>query len=125
MYHGRSLGGGVAAALATERPPAALVLESTFTSLAALARTRGLPESLCRHPFRTDRALPGLQRPVLVLHGRDDELIPPAHGRELHALAPGSTYVELPGGHNDFPGDRAAYEDALRQFLRTHAILAG
>lgn len=124
VYHGRSLGGGVAAALAAERPPAALVLESTFTSLAALARTKGLPESLCRHPFRTDAVLPGLGRPVLVLHGADDALIPPTHGRELHARAPGSTYVELPGEHNDFPRDRAAYEAAVRGFFAEHGVLA-
>jgi len=125
VFHGRSLGGGVAAALAAARPPAALILESTFTSLAALARTRGLPERLCRHPFRTDRVLPGLQRPVLILHGADDALIPAAHGRSLHASAPGSTYVELPGHHNDFPLDRVAYEAAIVGFLRSAEVLGG
>lgn len=123
VYHGRSLGGGVAAALSADRPPAALVLESTFTSLAALARSRGLLESLCRHPFRTDRVLPHLDRPVLIFHGADDDLIPPAHARALHALTPNSRYVELPGHHNDFPQDRPAYVAALRTFLRTHHIL--
>jgi fermentation-respiration switch protein FrsA (DUF1100 family) len=113
VFHGRSLGGGVAAALAAARPPAALILESTFTSLAALARTRGLPESLC------------LQRPVLILHGADDVLIPAAHGRSLHASAPGSTYVELPGHHNDFPLDRVAYEAAIVGFLRSAGVLGG
>lgn len=123
IFHGRSLGGGVAAALAAERPPAALILESTFTSLAALARSRGLLESLCRHPFRTDRVLPGLGKPVLILHGADDELIPPAHARQLHAITPGSQFVELPGHHNDFPGDPAAYAAAVRGFLKTSGCL--
>lgn len=122
-YHGRSLGGGVASALAAERPPAALILESTFTSLAALARSRGLLESLCRHPFRTDRVLPTLDRPVLILHGADDEMIPPTHARTLHAATPGSTYLEAPGGHNDFPRDRRAYIAAIRTFLQTNHIL--
>lgn len=122
-YHGRSLGGGVAGALAAERPPAALILESTFTSLAALARSRGLLESLCRHPFRTDRVLPTLARPVLILHGSDDDLIPPDHARRLHALAPGSVLFESPGGHNDFPRDHAAYTAALREFLATSGLL--
>lgn len=97
VFHGRSLGGGVAGALAAERPPAALILESTFTSLAALARSRGLLEPLCRHPFRTDRVLPGLGKPVLILHGADDELIPPAHARQLHATSSGkraSTFTD-------------------------------
>ncbi|WAS96711.1 alpha/beta hydrolase [Nannocystis punicea] len=123
VFHGRSLGGGVASALAAVRPPAALILESTFTSLAALARKHGLPEALCRHPFRTDRVLPALQRPVLILHGSEDEMIPVAHGRSLHTSAPGSTYVELPGGHNDFPRDRPAYERALDAFLRASGVL--
>jgi fermentation-respiration switch protein FrsA (DUF1100 family) len=124
-YHGRSLGGGVAAALGAARPPPALILESTFTSLAAVARSRGLLESLCRHPFHTDRVLPGLDRPVLILHGADDELIPPAHARRLHALTPDSQYVELPGHHNDFPGDPAAYTAAIREFLRVHLLATG
>lgn len=122
-YHGRSLGGGVASALAAERKPAALILESTFTSLAALARSRGLLESLCRHPFRTDRVLPTLARPVLILHGAQDELIDPSHGRTLHSLTPDSQYVELPGHHNDFPGDRPAYITAIRTFLQTNNFM--
>ena len=124
-YHGRSLGGGVAGALAAERPPAALILESTFTSLAALARSRGLLESLCRHPFRTDRVLPDLARPVLILHGEHDDLIPPDHARRLHAAAPDSRLVLLPGGHNDFPRDHAAYLAAITDFLAAHALTAG
>ncbi|PCC73726.1 hypothetical protein SAMN02745121_06844 [Nannocystis exedens] len=123
VFHGRSLGGGVASALAAARAPAALILESTFTSLAALARSQGLPEGLCRHPFRTDRVLPTLQRPLLILHGSEDEVIPVAHGRSLHASVPGSTYVELPGRHNDFPRDRAAYDAALVAFLRAAGVL--
>ena len=37
IYHGRSLGGGVAAALAAERPPKAMILQSTFSSMASMA----------------------------------------------------------------------------------------
>jgi pimeloyl-ACP methyl ester carboxylesterase len=38
--------------------------------------------------------------PTLVIHGLDDMLIPPAHGRELAGLIPGARLVELPGaGH--------------------------
>jgi 3-oxoadipate enol-lactonase len=38
--------------------------------------------------------------PTLVLHGQDDRLVPPAHGRELASSIPGARLVELPGaGH--------------------------
>jgi len=41
-----------------------------------------------------------IQRPVLILWGREDAWIPPEKGRLLHRMIPGSTLVELPGtGH--------------------------
>jgi pimeloyl-ACP methyl ester carboxylesterase len=44
------------------------------------------------------RELDGL--PTLVLHGADDRLIPPAHGRRLAAAIPGARLIELPDtGH--------------------------
>jgi pimeloyl-ACP methyl ester carboxylesterase len=38
--------------------------------------------------------------PTLVVHGLDDRLVPPEHGRELASLIPGARLVEMPGaGH--------------------------
>lgn len=123
VYHGRSLGGGVAAALSEVRAPAAVVVESTFTSAAAMAQARGLPGFLARHPFRSDEALKKLGRPVLIMHGTQDEIIPVGHGRRLHARVPGSVYREMEGGHLDFPRDWAAYSAAIGGFLRVSGIL--
>lgn len=88
IYHGLSLSGGVAAALATERPPAPLILECTFTSMEAMAHRHLLPGFLCRHPFRTDRVIAQLNCPILIMHGRRDNTIPVTHGHRLHDLAP-------------------------------------
>ena len=42
-----------------------------------------------------------LQVPVLVIHGRDDTLVPPANGEMTHAAATGSTLLMLDRmGHN-------------------------
>ena len=57
IAYGRSLGGGAACALARERKVAALVLESTFTSVRSLARGFGLPGFLVRDPFDNLSAL--------------------------------------------------------------------
>ncbi|NUQ68430.1 MAG: alpha/beta hydrolase [Phycisphaerales bacterium] len=119
IYHGRSIGGAVAAQVATERRPAALILESTLTSTLAFTRRMGVPDFLIASPWRTDRALPAIDVPVLLLHGRHDTIIPPDHSRTLAALAPRTTLVELDGGHNDFPHDRVAYWDAIDAHLRT------
>lgn len=116
FLHGRSLGGGVAAELAQRKKPAGLILESTFTSVAGFAWKFGVPPVLVRNPYRTDARIGSLGCPILILHGADDEAIPAAHGRALHALA-GSRYYEGPGGHNDFPRDRDEYEGVVLEFV--------
>ncbi len=122
ILHGRSLGTGVAAQLAGRRDAAALVLESPFTSVASFAAGFGAPPFLVRSPFRSDRALPKLGKPVLILHSRDDEIIGVAHGRRLHALVPGSELVELTGGHNSALSTRPEYWQAIDRFLDKCAI---
>lgn len=118
ILRGLSLGGGVAVALAAERRPAAVVLECTFASVAALAERRWLPAALCRHPFRSDRVLPTLGVPVLMLHGRHDEVIPIDHARRLAQRTPTAEFIELDCGHSSFRAD----PDAIAAFLRRHAL---
>jgi len=120
VFHGRSLGGGVAAQLAARRKPAALILESTFRSLAIMAHEYFVPSFLARHPLRTDRVVPEIDVPLLILHGANDTIIPVTHGRKLRDLAPpGTIYVEYDCGHNDFPGrgNRDAYWNQIAKFL--------
>jgi hypothetical protein len=124
VFHGRSLGGGVVAALAATHTPAAMILESTFTSAAAIWTRMLLPPFLCRHPFRSDAVLADYRGPVLLLHGTQDEVIPVRHGRRLHEVIPQSTYVEWPAGHNDFPPDPAAYWSAIESFLHDNGLVA-
>jgi hypothetical protein len=116
---GRSLGGGAVCALARERALAALVLESTFTSVKSLARRFGLPGLLVRDPFDNLAFLRRFPGPTLVLHGEGDDLIAPEHGRRLHAAAARSELHLLPCGHNDCPRPWAL----VRRFLVAHEIL--
>lgn len=119
IYEGQSLGGAVAAALAAEQPPAALILNCTFTSIPAMSGRYLVPGFLARNPFRTDRIVERLDVPILIMHGRRDITIPVSHGRRLHELAPHSRYVELDCGHPDFRVD----ERALREFLQENGLL--
>jgi fermentation-respiration switch protein FrsA (DUF1100 family) len=123
VFHGRSVGGGVAADLATRRTPAALILESTFTSITAMALKFGAPSFLLKHPFRTDRVVEGLDVPMLLFHGTRDTVVPVSHGRRLHELARGSTYVEYNSEHNDFPGE--GNEDAYWREIQAFLVRAG
>lgn len=117
IYHGRSLGGGVLAALAATDPPSGVIVESTFTSMRAMLARYLVPGFLCRDPFETARVLPSLGVPVLIVHGSKDVVVPVAHGRRLARLVPGATYLEFACGHNDLPPDRPAYEGSVRTLV--------
>jgi len=114
---GRSLGGGAACALALERPLAALVLESTFTSVRAMAGRFGLPGPLVVDPFDNLAAVTSLDVPSLILHGEHDPLIPVEHGAAL-AAAGTAPLVRMPCGHNDC---RDSFVHVL-DFLRARGI---
>lgn len=123
IYHGRSLGGGVAAQVALARPPAALITESTFTSVASFAWGYGVPSLLVQHPFRTDRALATFGFPILIMHGENDSFVPVSHAKKLAAIQPRATLAILEGDHNDFPVDMNVYRATIDQFLESAGLL--
>jgi fermentation-respiration switch protein FrsA (DUF1100 family) len=105
IVFGRSLGGAVAAWLAERTRPGALIIESTFTSLPDLVAQRypWLPARLlARMRFDTRDALTRVNSPVLVIHSRDDEIIPYAQARSnLEAIPGPKRFLELQSGHNE------------------------
>ncbi len=97
--HGRSLGGGVAARLASTADPGALVLESTFTSIVELAKEHYplLPVArLLKHRFMTRDLAERIHCPTLVAHGSADTVIDVRHGKELARLFGADEYIEVP-----------------------------
>jgi fermentation-respiration switch protein FrsA (DUF1100 family) len=125
IYFGRSLGGAIAAWLATIKPPKLLIVESSFTSVPDLAAEiyRFLPVRLIsRFHYETQRSLESVDRPVLIVHSRDDEIINVRHGKALYAAASGpKEFLELQGDHNSgFLLDRARYVQGLRMFLEKY-----
>ena len=101
--YGRSLGGGAAMVLAAQRPSPALILESTFSSVAAFARGFWAPPFLIRDRFDTLAAVRNFKGPILILHGSRDDIVPPQHGTDIAAAAPRATLRFMPCGHNDCP----------------------
>lgn len=121
---GRSLGGGAVCTLVGQRDLAALVLQSTFTSVRAFARSRWLPGFLVRDPFDNLAALERYPGPVLVMHGDRDDLIPHAHGQALARIAKRGRLVTYRCGHNDCPPSYDAMWRDIGSFLDEHGILA-
>jgi uncharacterized protein len=117
---GESLGTGVAVALASRHPLAALVLESPYTSIADIAAAIYwfLPvRLLIKDGFYSDRLIAKIAAPVLVLHGERDAVIPIAFGERLFALAaePKRFNRFAQAGHGDL--DQYGALSAVRAFL--------
>lgn len=87
---GESLGTGVAIALAVAHPPAALVLDSPYSSIADVAAAQFwmFPVRLVLwDQFRSDRLIDKVQAPVLMVHGSADQVIPLPFAEKLYGLA--------------------------------------
>lgn len=107
--YGHSLGSAVASELAVEHEPAALLLESPFTSAREMA-SRMIPRPVAalwpligRVNFDTRARVAAVTAPVSVAHGTLDGVIPVDMGRAVYAAARTKGQLLLvPGaGHND------------------------
>lgn len=123
VIFGKSLGGAVAVDLATRVPCGGLIVQSSFTSVGDLSK-RVMPLFPARWFMRSKYdSLEKIRRvaaPKLVVHSRDDDLIPFAMGESLYSAAP------EPKRHAWFDGadhnnliymHRRAWVEAIRDFL--------
>lgn len=131
VYCGRSLGAAVAVQLALEEPPAGLVLESPFTSLAALAcHHHPLPCPLLRRTFAgfydSLGKIAGLRSPLLIIQGDLDTIVPQQMAEELYRRAPEPKALCLvPGaGHADlWQVGGTTYWERWSRFLTQNAAV--
>lgn len=124
ILFGRSLGGAATAYLASRVKPGAVVLESTFTSLPDVVRDMPLGRFLSkgiRHHFPTLDRVPSIQVPLLVVHSREDTLIPYKHGVAIfEAAAEPKQFLEIRGDHNmGFVQSMEDYAAGWKRFLDT------
>jgi len=124
MIFGRSLGGAVGAWLGSQHTPAAMIIESSFSSGVDMARRL--------YPFLPARLLTRLRYPVaeyasrlacpvLVVHSRQDEIIPFEMGQAIHAaVTQRKAFLELRGDHNSgFFISRQEYIAGLDEFIES------
>jgi len=122
IVFGRSLGSSIAAWLASRHSPAALILESGFSSVPSMAQRLYpfLPvQWLSRFSYDTRQYVSNLTCPLLVVHSKNDEIIPYAEGRLIFDAAPeDKKFLDIRGGHNDgFIVTGQAYIDGLSTFI--------
>ena len=106
VIFGRSLGGIAAVHLASSRSCSGVILESTFTHMAAMAKEHfplPVPESLLRDKLNSVDKIGRITAPVLFFHGDSDDIVPLRLGQELYAAtkAPKEFVTLVGAGHND------------------------
>ena len=125
VIYGESLGGAVAAQLASEVKCNGLILQSTFTNAGDMAG-RIAPffpmRWIIRTRFDTLSRVGQLDVPKLILHARDDEVIPFEMGERLCAASrePKTCHWFARGGHNGiFVTVPEEYYGHLEQFVQS------
>ena len=103
---GRSLGGGVAVALAEQQGARALVLQNTFASMTDVAAGKfpWLPiRWMIRNRYPSTKRIQAYAGPLLQTHGTADRVIPFKMGKQLFDAAPSKQkqFLKISGGtHN-------------------------
>lgn len=131
IAHGRSLGGAVAIDLASRKPVGGLIIESSFVSaFRVVTGYRIFPFD----KFRNADKIKQVRCPVLIIHGRQDEVIPFWHGERLFGIAndPKTNLWVDGAGHNnlkrvagaDYVRALKAFTDSLAQTGSATAVVA-
>ena len=115
IFHGRSLGGAVISELSRQRTAAGIIVESTFTSIKAMAH--GAPDFLLVDRYDTLGALLDYSGPILIIHGTRDNVVPVAHALEMKKRMPCAELLLYDFGHSDGPPDWDIYWKDIAAFL--------
>lgn len=122
ILFGRSLGGAVATELATHVDEKALIVESTFSSVNDMASMMMPFISklvYLRYNFNTVKIINQIKSPLLLMHSKDDDIVPYELGEKVFAAASSPKFFfELHGNHNGgFMGNVAGYKQAIFWFI--------
>lgn len=91
LYYGESLGAAVVTELATQHPPAGMILRSPFTSLPSAGQVHYpyVPlRALLRDRYPVVEKVGQLNVPITVVYGTADSIVPPSQSRDVAAAAP-------------------------------------
>jgi len=125
ILFGRSLGGAIAANLANKNTPAALIMESTFSSSRDMASSI-IPYLsnliIMRYQFNSKDKIANIQCPVMIMHSSEDEMIPYSHGKKLfNAANQPREFFRMKGSHNaGFLLSQPDYEVVIESFINTY-----
>lgn len=128
ILFGQSIGGGVAVEMAQRKFGSKMILISPFLSVETMAKSIfplvtpgvGLVAWLIKDKFDNAAKTPRVQVPTVVIHGKEDGIVPYWQGQKLAELL-GCPLVSIPGGgHNDLFGTE--YEQQVLRAISSFAF---
>jgi pimeloyl-ACP methyl ester carboxylesterase len=120
---GQSLGGGAVCALARDRPLAAMILQSTFTSLRPMAARYLMPSFLLRDLFDNAEVVGNYLGPILLIHGKRDMVVPFKHGVALSKIAKDVEFKVYDCRHNCWTPEKFPIIEDIKVFLKQQKVL--
>ena len=121
ILYGESLGGAVAFELATQVDVLAIITEETFSSVRDVAKNiyPFLPSFFVSDKFNSVSRIGKLTIPKLIIHSKDDEMIPFKHAQKLYESAKDpKILVAISGSHNSaFLDSGKDYKNHIREFI--------
>ncbi|WP_194711299.1 alpha/beta hydrolase [Noviherbaspirillum soli] len=128
LIYGHSLGGAIAIDLASQpgqqQQARGLIVESTFTTLADIAKSLSYPwlplQLLLSQKFDAVDKIAQVGMPVLIVHGTSDRYVPSHFSEKLYAAAPQRKKLLLVEGgthNNSMRIGESAYRRAFRELF--------
>ena len=117
---GKSLGSAIAIHIAAQTPPSMLILDSAFTSMREIAMTvtPWLPDAMLPDLYESINIVPKLTCPALLIHGRNDTLVPLPHAQELcDAMTCPKTITIIDGADHNNLTNFPEYYTVIQAFL--------
>ena len=90
IIYGESLGTGVATEIAQNKNFGGIILESPFTSMIDAGKDKYpfLPvRLLLKDKYESDKKINNIKSPILIMHGKVDNIVPFHMGRKMYELA--------------------------------------
>tara|TARA_R110000850_G_scaffold277086_1_gene422522 strand:- start:267382 stop:268251 length:870 start_codon:yes stop_codon:yes gene_type:complete len=123
LLYGRSLGSGFATKLASENHPRMLILDAPYYSLTKVT-ARYMPfmplSLLIKYPLPTYKWIQYVKRPIHIIHGTQDKLIPFKSSIKLSQLNPKNArlYAVIGGGHKNL-NNFESYHKMLHEIIHS------
>ena len=98
IIYGESLGTGVATEIAQNKNFAGVILESPFTSMIEAGKDKYpyLPvKVLLKDKYESDKKIKNIKSPILVMHGKADNIVPFHMGKKMYELANNPKYFYI------------------------------